>query len=122
VFAHALSQLAHPLLVDQKAAAKGGFDPSIIILFGGMFAIYYFLLIRPQRKKEQERQGMLGALQKNDRVITQGGMIGLIASLSDTEVVLKVDQDKNIKIRFSRSAVVGRLDKKESKAEEKAEA
>ena len=116
MLAHALS-----LLAQQKAAAQQGFDPSIIVLFGGMFAIYYFLLIRPQRKKEQDRQSMLKALQKNDKVITQGGVIGLVQSLSDKEVVLKVDQDKNIKIRFSRSAVIGRLDSDE-KADDKAEA
>ncbi len=55
-----------------------------------VFALMYFLIIRPQSKKAKEHQSMLSALKKGDRILMNGGLIGNIASISDTEMELEV--------------------------------
>ncbi|MDR0662497.1 MAG: preprotein translocase subunit YajC [Spirochaetaceae bacterium] len=74
------------------------FAPFILII-----AIFYFLIIRPQNKKQKETQRMLNELKKGDRVVTVGGVHGTITTIRDSSVVLKVDD--NVKIEFNRSAV-----------------
>jgi preprotein translocase subunit YajC len=100
------------------AAGLVSFFPFIIII-----AIFYFLIIRPQNKKQKETQRMLGALKKGDKVVTIGGIHGTIASLDGTDVIVKVDD--NTRIKFLRSAISNVLNanEKEEKAgkEEKAE-
>jgi len=71
-----------------------------------IFALMYFVMIRPQRKRQQEQQNLLQELQKGDKVITAGGIYGQIESLSDDSVVLKVESGTTI--RVARSSVVGR--------------
>ncbi len=68
-----------------------------------MFAIFYFLLIRPQQKKQRQRGSMLNALKKGDKVVTVGGMHGTIAEISDDTVVIKVNDVT--KLTFDRSSV-----------------
>lgn len=68
-----------------------------------MFAIFYFLLIRPQQKKQKQRGSMLNALKKGDKVVTVGGMHGTIAEISDDTVVIKVNDVT--KLTFDRSSV-----------------
>jgi preprotein translocase subunit YajC len=74
------------------------FAPFILII-----AIFYFLIIRPQNKKQKETQKMLSALKRGDKVVTIGGVHGTIAAIEDGAVVVKVDD--NVKIKFTRSAI-----------------
>jgi len=73
-----------------------GFIPIILI-----FVIFYFLLIRPQKKTQQEHSKMLAGLQKNDDVITIGGIHGTIVNIQDDVVTLRVDENTRIKIQKS---------------------
>lgn len=68
-----------------------------------MFALLYFLFIRPQQQEQKKRTAMIDALKKGDRVITIGGMYGTVADISDKTVVLKV-ADK-VEVKFQKSAV-----------------
>lgn len=68
-----------------------------------MFAVFYFLLIRPQQKRNKQRSQMLAALKKGDRVVTIGGIHGTIVEITDDIVVLLVNDAT--KITFDRSAV-----------------
>jgi preprotein translocase subunit YajC len=68
-----------------------------------MFAIFYFLLIRPQQKKSKTRNAMLQALKKGDKVITVGGLHGTIEQITEDQIVLKVNESS--KMTFERSAV-----------------
>jgi preprotein translocase subunit YajC len=68
-----------------------------------MFAIFYFLLIRPQQKKQKLRTSMLNALKKGDKVTTVGGMHGTIAEIADDTVVIKVNDVT--KLTFDRASV-----------------
>jgi len=68
-----------------------------------MFVVFYFLLIRPQQKKSKNRNSMLRALAKGDKVTTIGGLHGTIAEISDDTVVLRVNDVT--KLTFDRSAI-----------------
>ena len=74
------------------------FVPLILI-----FVIFYFLLIRPQKAKEKEHGKMLANLNKNDEVVTQGGIHGTIVNVKDKTVVLRIDD--NVKMEIEKSAV-----------------
>ncbi|MDD5286448.1 MAG: preprotein translocase subunit YajC [Desulfuromonadaceae bacterium] len=63
-----------------------------------MFAIFYFLLIRPQQKKAKEHKALLDAMKKGDNVITAGGVHGKVTSVDDTTVTLEIANNVNIKI------------------------
>ncbi|MCL2340108.1 MAG: preprotein translocase subunit YajC [Proteobacteria bacterium] len=76
------------------------FAPLILI-----FVVFYFLLIRPQQKKAKEHQNYLANLKKGDRVITGGGIHGVIAGLSDSVVTLEIAE--NVRIKVSRGAIAG---------------
>jgi len=77
-----------------------------------IFIIFYFLLIRPQKKSQQEHAKMLGALSKNDEVVTSGGIHGTIVNIQNDVITLRVDDNTRIKIQKSS---ISRL--KKSKAE-----
>jgi preprotein translocase subunit YajC len=69
--------------------------------------LFYFLLIRPQRSEERKRQDMLGTLKKNDRVLTLGGIFGVVTNVhrEANEVTIKVDESTNTKLRVQLSAI-----------------
>jgi preprotein translocase subunit YajC len=77
----------------------------LIIWFGILFLVMWLLVIRPKKKEEQKKQALLTALKKGDKVVTIGGMIGTVMDLRDDEVVLKVDESTNTRIRFARAAI-----------------
>jgi len=87
----------------------GGFDWTIIIFLVLIFAIFYFLMIRPQRKRQKEHQQLMEELQKGERVITTGGIYGQIESLSEDSVILKIESGATM--RVSRGSVVTKREK-----------
>lgn len=85
---------------------------------GLVILVFYFLILRPQNKKQKELKEMLASLKKNDKVQTIGGIHGVVANNvkeNDTTVVLKVDD--NVKMEFARSAISGLVAGKEKKAD-----
>ena len=68
-----------------------------------MFVIFYFFIIRPQSKRQKELQKMLDAVKKGDKVITAGGMLGLVTEVKGQVVTLKISQ--NAEVDFRRSAI-----------------
>lgn len=81
----------------------GGSMISTLIMFGAIFAIFYFMIIRPQQKRAKVREKLLSAIEKGDKVITSGGMHGTIAGIEDKIVLL--DVGNNVKMKFDRSAI-----------------
>lgn len=81
---------------------------SQLIAIALIFAVFYFLLIRPQKKAQDTHKKMLAALKKNDEIITVGGIHGTIANVKDTTVTLKVDDDVKVEIQKSGIASVKR--------------
>lgn len=111
-----------PILMAPPAGGGTGGPASIaptLITFGLVFLIFYFLIIRPQNKKQKETKAMLSSLQKGDKVVSIGGIRGTIQALKEDTVVLKVDS--NTTMEFNRSAVAAVLERKgsgKSKAKE----
>ena len=89
-----------PILQD---GAGTGQLVSMLIPFALIILVFYFLIIRPQNKKQKETQSMLASIKKNDRVVTIGGMRGTVQAVRDDAIVLKVDED--VKIEFNKSAI-----------------
>ena len=71
-----------------------------------IFIIMYLLIIAPQRKKEKQRTEMRKSLKKNDKVVTIGGIHGVVKSLNESEAVILVDESKDVKLRMSRQSVL----------------
>jgi preprotein translocase subunit YajC len=107
--------LAYAQLQGSPQAPQGAVNPLLNMLpIALVFLVFYFLLIRPQQKKQKAHEKMLASVNKNDEVITAGGMHGTVVNVKDTTVVLRVDD--NVKIEFQKSAIA--QIKKQRKAEE----
>ena len=86
----------------EGAAGFGGFIPIIL-----MFVIFYFLLIRPQQKRQKEHRGMISNLKKGDRIITSGGLHGRITGIDETTLTVEIADKVRVKIaRANVSAMV----------------
>ncbi len=81
----------------------GGGMISTLIMFAAIFAIFYFMIIRPQQKRAKERDKLLAGLQKGDKIVTSGGLHGTIAGIDEKTCL--IDVGNNIKMKFERSAV-----------------
>lgn len=112
------------------AAAGEGSLLMTVVPFALIFIIFYFFLIRPQNKKQKETEKMIAALKKGDKVVTIGGIHGVVASTKEHTIIVKVDD--GAKIEFNRSAIAtviadkveekpAKKEKTETPAEEKAE-
>ena len=104
----------HNILLQVAAPAAGGGAGSMassLIFFAALFGIMYFLMIRPQQKRQKEMQKMLDSLQVNDKVITSSGIYGRVVSLKPDKdiVVVEIDDTNKIKVDFQRSAIVSIL-------------
>jgi preprotein translocase subunit YajC len=99
-------------LFAEEAAGEGQQPPG-----GGLFGmllpllaigfLFYFLLIRPQRKEQSKRQTMLSAVKKNDKVITIGGIYGVVTNVQreEDEVTIRIDEATNTKIRVTMGSI-----------------
>ncbi|HEY6625538.1 MAG TPA: preprotein translocase subunit YajC [Ignavibacteriaceae bacterium] len=88
----------------------GGGLVSTLIMFGAIFLIFYFMIIRPQQKRAKEKEKLLSNLEKGDKVVTNGGIHGVIAGLEDKTALLMVSE--NTKIKIDRTAITTVLAKK----------
>lgn len=89
----------------EQAPNLGDSLRSLFVPFLFMIAIFYFLIWRPEGKKRKERDLMIRNLKKGDTVLTTGGMLGKVWRAEGPEVVLILDKDKDVKVRFHRSAI-----------------
>ena len=81
----------------------GGFGAFVPLIL--MFAIFYFLLIRPQQKKAKQHRELLAALKKGDKVISSGGLHGLVTGLTDDVVTMEIAP--KVRVKVSRSSISG---------------
>ncbi|MBF0494169.1 MAG: preprotein translocase subunit YajC [Candidatus Omnitrophica bacterium] len=93
VFAFAFAAADGAVATPQQPNPLISFLPIILI-----FLVFYFLLIRPQKKAQDDHGKMLKALQKNDEIVTSGGVLGTIVNIQDDIVTLRVDDNTRIKI------------------------
>lgn len=95
----------------------GGFDVMSILPLILIFAVFYFFLIRPQQKKAQQQKDLLSALRRGDRIITNGGLIGVIHKVvNDQELLVEIAE--GVRVRVARSMVASLLSKTEPVSED----
>lgn len=92
------------MLQAQGAASTGMGGNSFLIMMVVVFAIMYFLMIRPQQKRQKELRNWRDTLKKGDKVITAGGIYGTVKELKDNYVLL--DIDTNVTIRIDKSMLM----------------
>jgi preprotein translocase subunit YajC len=100
--AHA-ADLAHAASAPPGGAGGPAAFLQPLILFGAMFAIFYFIVLRPQQRQKAERERMLSAIKKGDRVVTTSGMHGTVVGLGEHTITLRVADQ--VKLEFDRTAV-----------------
>ena len=85
------------------SGAGGGSMVSTFVMFGAIFLIFYFMIIRPQQKRAKEREKLLSSIEKGDKVITSGGVHGTVAGVEEKTILLQVTE--NVKLKIERSAI-----------------
>ena len=99
--------MAHTWLVLAQFGRSGSENPLMMpLMIGGLFAIMYFVMIRPQQKQAKDHRELISALKKGDDVITQGGMLGKIHAVTDKIVTLEIAN--GVRIRVLKSSIQGK--------------
>lgn len=88
--------------------AQGGFGPFVPLIL--MFVIFYFLLIRPQQKKQKQHREMISNLKKGDRIITGGGIHGRVTGVGDTTLTVEIAEKVRVKVNRSNVAALTQTD------------
>ncbi|MEG2849367.1 MAG: preprotein translocase subunit YajC [Bacteroidales bacterium] len=92
------------LVFLQAQPAQAGGNWSFLVMMVLIFVVMYFFMIRPQQKKQKEMVKFRNSLQKGDKVVTLGGIYGVVAELKDKYVLIEVDS--NVKLRVDKSSIV----------------
>lgn len=103
----------HPILA--QATPDGGGMIGTVVMFGLIFVIFYFMIIRPQQKRQKERQKMLDAMEKGDKILTAGGIYGTVVGIEEKVVLVQIAD--NVKVKVDRGSVGSVL--REANPEEK---
>lgn len=93
-----------PTVFAQAASGSGSMN---ILFFGALFAIMYFVLIRPQQKQAKEQQTMIAALKKGDDVITSSGILGKVFAVDEKVITVEIARD--VKVRMLKTSVQGKV-------------
>jgi len=104
--AHYLLMMATP---EAAGGEQGGSTLMVLLPWVVIFLIFYLLLIRPQAKKQKEHKAMLDSLQKGDKVITSGGLIGTIVGTNEDIVTVKFGE--NFKAEVGKNYITSKVDK-----------
>ena len=91
--------------MDFLMATQGNPMMQFLPLMVIMFAVMYFLIIRPQKQKEKKRLAMIGNVRKQDRIVTAGGVHGVVVTVKENDVIIRVDDAKDVKIKVDKSAI-----------------
>ena len=93
---------------------EAGASQSLLLLLAPFPFLYYFLVFMPQQQQEKKRRAMIDGLKKNDKVLTNGGIYGTVMSVdaANDKVVLRVDDERGVKMAFTKSSVARVLDEK----------
>jgi preprotein translocase subunit YajC len=110
------------ILMAQQAAQPAGppFWVTMVIMLAPIVVLYYLLLVRPEQKRQRERQRMLNSLEKNDHVVTIGGIKGVVTQVKpeEDEVIIRVDDHTGTRLRVTRSSIL-KIEKKETEKKDK---
>lgn len=94
------------LTQDAAAAGAGGASLiSMIVIYGALFAVLYFFMIRPQKKEQKRLGAMLSNLEVGDSVLTTSGFYGIVIDIADDTVIVEFGNNKNCRIPMQKSAI-----------------
>ncbi|MCS7233042.1 MAG: preprotein translocase subunit YajC [Synergistetes bacterium] len=103
--------------MQQQPSVLGGLLPLILI-----FVVFYFLLIWPQRKQRERHRRMIESLRRGDKIVTVGGIYGTVRDIKDDSFIIEIDrleEDKPVKIRVTKSAIAAKRESVEETSESK---
>ncbi len=95
------------LAMANSAGGGGGSGSGLMtmLMFGSIFAIFYFMIIRPQKKQADERKAMIEAIKRGDKVVTSGGIFGTVKDVKADRVIVTIAD--NVKVEVAKSAISG---------------
>lgn len=102
---------------QQQPSVLGGLLPLILI-----FVVFYFLLIWPQRKQRERHRKMIESLRRGDKVVTVGGIYGIVRDIKDDSFIIEIDrleEDKPVRIRVTKSAIAAKRESAEETSDAK---
>lgn len=105
--------MATMLLAMANPSGGGGSGGGMmtVLMFGSIFAIFYFMIIRPQRKQQSERKQMIDALKRGDKIVTSGGLFGTVKDVKGDRVIVTIAE--GVKVEVAKSAVSGVVNESE---------
>jgi preprotein translocase subunit YajC len=109
--------VAQPATTTTQQAQPQGSPYQMLLMFVFIGVIFWFMLLRPKQKEQKQRAQMLGGVKKYDKVMTIGGVIGTVMEVRDEEIIIKVDDSTNTRIKFTRGAIQRILTSAESEKE-----
>jgi len=81
-------------------------NPLMVFVWMGLIVfVFWFLMLRPKQKEQKQRDQMLKAIKKYDKVMTIGGIVGTVMEVREEEIIIKVDENTNTRIKFTRGAI-----------------
>jgi len=86
------------------ADPEGGGGFTSLIFLAAIFLVFYLFIIRPQSKKQKEIQNKVSEMKKGDKVVTSGGVVGIVSAIEDDSIMLEVDKD--VKVKLLKNAIV----------------
>lgn len=93
-------------LLQSQAQEAAGSGWMTILMFGGIFVVMYFLMIRPQQKRQKELTKFREGLKKGDKVITAGGIYATVKQVEENTSTILIDVDSNVTLRVDKSMVM----------------
>ncbi|MDX2474555.1 MAG: preprotein translocase subunit YajC [Candidatus Krumholzibacteria bacterium] len=99
--------LMNLLAMGSPSAGGGGGGSSLMtmLMFGSIFAIFYFMIIRPQKKQADQRKAMIEAIKRGDKVVTTGGIFGTVKDVKADRIIVTIAE--GVKVEVAKSAVNG---------------
>jgi preprotein translocase subunit YajC len=100
---HLISAILADAAAAPQAAPAGGFNPSSMVYLVCLGVIFYFLAIRPQSQRQKEQEAMIKTIKTGDKVVTSGGIHGLVSNVKETTLIVKIAD--NVKIELDKSCI-----------------
>jgi preprotein translocase subunit YajC len=99
-------------MASPEGASGSGSGLMTFLMFGSVFAIFWFMILRPQKKQQDQRKAMIEALKRGDKIITSGGLFATVRDVKNDRVVATIGD--NIKVEIAKHAINGVLESEEA--------